>query len=214
MYSNRKQEAFLEEGGELGKDGCDAERSKHWWRSTTSSATSRDGHDRNVLQGPTMAEHIPTWPKLSVRLLCSLPILRVDLQQRTASITLHSPARNLPSLVRSFLSFSHASSKVNVLIFMGFYLIFNWLVIWISDWDSLWLAFFFFFSLKIFLGFLFCGIWMWALNMVSNEYLVQEKLNEDDLAFLFFGICVWVQESAKILSIIGVLRKSIRIIEV
>lgn len=52
-----------------------------------------------------MAQHLPFGPKLGVRLLCSLTILRLDLQQWATPHALHSSTRPLSPLV-SFTNFS------------------------------------------------------------------------------------------------------------
>lgn len=63
------------------------------------STATGHGHDRNMLQGPAMAELVSSRSQFGLWLLRYLSFLRLDLQQWTASSTLHSPPRPLSPLV-------------------------------------------------------------------------------------------------------------------
>lgn len=84
--------------------------------STGATTTSRNGHDGDLLQGPTVAKLVPARSQHGLWLLRFISVLRLDLQQRAAQNALHSPTWYLSALV----SFSKLRTHLGCLLFLCF----------------------------------------------------------------------------------------------
>lgn len=84
----------VEDGDGAGKSNVGGRR--------RSAAASGYRHDRNMLPGSALAQQLPSGSQLGLRLLRTLPFLRLDLQQRAAPHALRSPPRHLSTLVSKY----------------------------------------------------------------------------------------------------------------